>query len=220
LVTSGSTSGDNAEVHFTIEILDFGSITFLDWDIVPNLVADTFDLNHLLKTPHWEWQSNHESGQLAPNFDDCPSTEACTQQFPVSDTPGFRFPGVCHFNLISADGHLNWEVVTYTGTIHWDGHESAFYQDDDYNFKLRTPEINGVGAGATRHDQENIQLEFKASETIDHFGNVPYWKGFRDAVDNDDGNPNGVEENEAIAIGLLGLDRVHPPSGSELHALR
>ena len=221
LVTRGNV-GDDAEIHFRIEILDTSTFPFLDWDLIPadTAVSVTFDANHLLFNPRWGWQT--KSLSTPPNFDDCSSVEACTQQLPSRDYPDWSIPFVCHSNILggNGDGHLNWEVVTYKGTIHWEGHESPTFGDDDYNFNLDTPPTtNGFGSGATRGSPQQIRLEMKASETIDHFGNTPYWKRFRDMVDADDSNPVDVGGKEAIAIGLIGLDRVHPPSGSELHPL-
>lgn len=220
LVTRGN-SGDRAELTFRIEIFDPASFPFLDWDVVPAdpAVSGSFDPNHLLVNARWGWQTKTVSSP--PNFDDCSSVEVCTQQFPVKDYPDWSIPFVCHSNILgrNGDGHLNWEVVTYKGQIHWDGHESPTFGDDDYNFGLDTPITNGFGSGGTKKNPNQLHLEMKASETIDHFGNTPYWKRFRDAVDNDDHDPLNVGGSEAIAIGLLGLDRVHPPSGSELHPL-
>lgn len=119
LVTRGSTGGDNAELHLIVEIQDVNNVNSLDWDIVPN---NGFDLNHLLQTPVWHWQFSHQSGQLAPNFDDCSGTEACTAQFPVSDTPENLavWPGVCHNNLFlhlmaTSTGRLSLILGQYSG---------------------------------------------------------------------------------------------------------
>ncbi|KAF4343333.1 carbohydrate-binding module family 12 [Fusarium beomiforme] len=213
---------DRAEIHFRIEILDISTFPFLDWDLAPAdpFVSAAFDTNHLLFNPRWGWQTKSFSAPL--NFDDCSSVEACTQQLPTKDYPDWSIPFVCHSNIVgrNGDGHLNWEVVTYKGVIHWEGHESPTFGDDDYNFNLDTPPTtNGFGSGATRKSPHQIHLEMKASETIDHFGNTPYWKRFRDMVDAEDKDPADIGGKEAISIGLIGLDRVHPPSGSELHPL-
>jgi hypothetical protein len=74
LVSSGARSGKNVEVHFIIEIVDLSSVAFKDWDIVP---GSGFDMNHLLNNPQWRWQAHLLPGQLPPDFDTCPSTEAC-----------------------------------------------------------------------------------------------------------------------------------------------
>jgi hypothetical protein len=57
----------------------------------------------------------------------------------------------------------------------------------------------------------------KDSETVGSFGQIPFWESFSDDVSLGTENPEGINGRDAIAIGLLGLDRVHPPSGSELH---
>lgn len=218
LVAVGSGS-EAAEIHFHVEIQDTASFPSLPWDVVPTdpAISALFDPNHLLLNPRWGWQSQPTSNP--PKFDDCSSVAACTQQFPKNDFPGWSIPFVCHSNLIgrNGQGHTNWEVVTYKGQqIHWQDHESGIISDDDYNLLLDTPITNGFASGGTAGNTENIKLEFKAAETIDHFGRTPYWKSFRDAVDDDDPNPNQVNGKEAIAIGLLGLDRVHD-SPSEIH---
>lgn len=229
IVTRGTAPGDtwnsdNAEIHFKVEILDISSVNFKEWDIIPG--PDGFDINHLLLNPQWGWQQDLSPGLLLPNFDDCTSTDACTQQFPLIDVPtsSFQIPGVCHFNFLpgfglgSADGHLNWEVVSYTGIITYDSHSSDIFGDGDYNFFLETPSVNGAaGAGATQGDPNHVKLEMKDTETIDNFGNIFWWSEFAIDASFDDTNPMGINGAKAIAIGLLGLDRVHPPSGSELH---
>ena len=217
LVIRGNTP-DRAEITFKIEIFDISTFPFLEWDVVPAdpAVFEPFDTNHLLFNPRWGWQTKPIFAP--PNFDDCSSVEACTQQLPSKDYPDWSIPFVCHSNVFgkNGDGHLNWEVVTYQGQIHWEDHSSPTFGDDDYNFNLNTPITNAFGSGGTKKNPNDLHLEMKASETFDRFGNTPYWKRFRDAVDHDDADPNNVGGSEAIAIGLLGLDRVHPPSGSEL----
>ena len=218
LFSSGS-SGDHADMRFTIEIQDPSTFPSLPWDVVPSdpLDPNPFDPNHLLFNPRWGWQT--QTVPTPPNFEDCSSYAACTQQFPRDDKPAWRFPPVCHANIIgrNGDGHTNWEVVTYkTSMINFSNHQSAFYEDDDYNLLIDTPITNGFASGGTAKNPKSIEIEFKASETIDHFGNTPYWKSFRDAVDNGDKDPNEVNEKEAIIIGLLGVDGVHEYR-SELH---
>jgi hypothetical protein len=109
LVSSGPNIDDSAEVQFTVDIVDLSSVPLRDWDIVP---SSGFDINHLLSNPEWGWQTHYQQRDPLPDFDDCPSIEACTQQFPVEDAPAARFPGVCHFNLLpgSADGHRNYTL--------------------------------------------------------------------------------------------------------------
>ncbi|MCJ1247618.1 hypothetical protein MMC30_004833 [Trapelia coarctata] len=217
LVATGN-SYPKAEIRFRIEIQDLASFPSLPWDVVPAdpAISESFDPNHLLLNPRWGWQT--QATTSAASFGSCSSVAACTQQFPKNDYPGWSVPFVCHSNIFGAngDGHTNWEVVTYRGPINWGGHQSAFYQDDDYNIELDTPTTNGFASGGTSDNTKSLELEFKASESIDHFGQTPYWKNFRDAVDDDDSNPNHVNGQEAIVIGLLGLDRVHGAK-SELH---
>jgi hypothetical protein len=93
---------------------------------------------------------------------------------------------VCHFNpfIGNANGHLNWEVASYSGTIEFDTYDQALWADGDINFLIETPPINGVGAGATRGDPTHIKLEMKDAKTIDDFGQIPFWNEFREQVRN------------------------------------
>src|SRR5262249_47028594 len=114
-------------------------------------------------------------------------------------------------------GHTNWETVTYKGPIFWEDHSNPTFGDDDYNFLIDTPDSDGVTSGGTRDNQDRVKLEFQARETIDHFDNTTFWNQFHQAVDDDDQSArNLVDGKEAVAIGLLGLDREHE-SKSEIH---
>jgi hypothetical protein len=90
--------------------------------------------------------------------------------------------------------------------------------DDDYNFKLYTP--NNAGLTTAR---DNIECEFDSDETIDHF-DTPWWNSFHSAVDNSSDDQvneslfkvQGDLGRYAIVTGLLGLEMVHGGS-PELH---
>jgi len=188
----------------------------MPWDIVAAdpAVSDPFDLNALLFNPRWGWQTAPVSAPL--DFDNCSSPSACTGQVLTTDEPDFgnsilTCGGILGFG---ASGHLNWTVVTYEGRIFWGGH--SFF-DDDYNFFLNTLVTNGFPSGVTATNPQQIELEFQARETIDHFGLSPLWDEFHFAVDHIDSLAHSLmDTKEAVVIGLLGLDRVHG-SHSEIH---
>jgi hypothetical protein len=107
-----------------------------------------------------------------------------------------------------AGGHINWFAATYQGIVKWSDHE---WPDDDYNFWL----LPFSRAGGTA-SEPGIRLEFKASETIDHFKDG-WWDAFHYDVDN---NPTAAVElalnKPAVVTGLAGLDCEHD-CGMELH---
>lgn len=204
----------------------------LCWDVVaadpalPDLYdrANPFDMNALLLNPRWGWQTVPRGSDprllcgaladAAPDFDACPNNSACTRQLVTSDTPDTVFNGI--FDGCS-NGHLNWDIVSYHGKIFWSDHSASFFGDDDYNFELQTPVTNGFASGSSAPNPQQVQLEFQARETIDHFDGIPFWRDFHDAVDNNDREAHiMVDGHEAIVIGLMGLDRVHG-SLTEIH---
>src|SRR5262245_1015925 len=105
------------------------------------------------------------------------------------------------------DLHVNWAPVEYDGPLLWDtadGHSSVI-ADDDYNLWLGVhPGLNAL----TTVSRQVYHLEFKASETIDHF-HTPWWEAFHAAVDDVRGTV--VDTDYAIVIGILGLDDEHSP---------
>ncbi|KAH7407162.1 hypothetical protein BKA64DRAFT_408571 [Cadophora sp. MPI-SDFR-AT-0126] len=217
---------ERVELWFHITIKGPDDFPWKDWDITPAASAldatpwpsDQFDSNHVMLNPRWGWQRKLPAS--IPDYDDCSAD--CTQQNPSEDKPDWSIPLVCHSNIIgrNGDGHLNWEPVAYTGTIHWESHSSPTFGDDDYNFDLDTPAITSAySSGGTQSRPKQVHLEMKAAETIDHFGNSEYWKLFRDLVDADDVDPGDINGKQAVAVGLFGLDRVHPPSATEIHPL-
>jgi hypothetical protein len=195
------------------------------WDHVaadPNLPdpydhANPYDMNALFLNPRWGWQTAPRGADptllcgapvaAVPDFDSCPTPSSCTRDLVSADTPDTFFNGLFDG---CGNGHLNWDIVTYHGPIFWHDHSASTFGDDDYNFELHTPVTNGFPSGVTAANTAEIQLEFQARETIDHFDNIPFWHDFHLAVDNNDREAHiKVDGKEAIVIGLLGLDRVH-----------
>src|SRR5947199_8591924 len=144
--------------------------------------------------------------------------------------------GYCGGVIGGGRGHRNWTIVNYHGPLYWSNYSGRTpFQDDDYNFIMQTPTINGFPSGITKENGQHIPelgsdpivLEFEAQETIDHFGFTPFWKQFHNSVDEEfyalfHGHPeitpakDMVRHKDAIAIGLLGLD-IFEKATSELH---
>src|SRR5579872_301452 len=189
----------------------------LSWDVVvdDDPQANLFDFNGLKFNPEWGWQT-HSSALLG--FDDCESVlgvSGCTGQVPTVDDPPSILPFLCASlgSPFDRKGHLNWENVSYYGQIYWDSHPF----DDDYTWSLQTRETKQYPAGVTSANPLRIHVEFKASETMDHFDNTPFWQNLHAAVDDGNGEANRmVDGKNAIVMGLMGLDREHN-SQSEIH---
>ena len=216
------------------------------WDITtadPG-VADPFDINALLFNPRWGWQTKSTSEKQS--FDQCLSDAsaalhcgifdfkclqsalaACVSQPLTEDGPDVIFNSLGPL-CGGGKGHTNWTIVSYHGPLFWEEYSGPFPNDDDYNFVMNTPVTNGFPSGITKDNgsdipglEDDIRLEFEAQETIDHFGLTPFWNDFHRAVDTDRLLGTNfaramVGGNDAVAIGLLGLDRVHG-SASEIH---
>jgi hypothetical protein len=198
-------------------------------DLVP---SNGFDDNLFPFDPNWgsfvETGQPPDANQLCGQFEHGSSflgSPPCSSQ-PVSlDAPGvdteayFACPAGRSPYFGSFHGHINWEPATYQGTLTW-GEHSAPGTDDDYSLTLRTP--NGDGATAA-NAPSSIGLEFDSDETIDHFDDNPWWKGFHDAVHLSDfirlfnlhaPDPAAQDVNGHLAVvtGLIGLDTAHSPA--------
>jgi len=207
------------------------------WDLAlsdPTDPRGTADVNNFRNDPRWNWQT--QANAPAQTFGDC-AGEPCTSQPTTLNRPDQTVPltGACSADAFGKDGvgHRNWNVATYSGPLKWEGH-SLFHlipgleaigtfgvfgsidsPDDDYNINMDTFVTNGHESGSTAHN-DKIHLEFKASETIDHFDATPYWAQLHAEVDADSPNPHQINGKDAIAIGLMGLDEEHDLT-SELH---
>jgi hypothetical protein len=123
-------------------------------------------------------------------------------------------------------GHVNWGPATYTGRASFEDHQAAklgLLLDDDYDLALDV----ASNAGLTLGNANGIALEYKASETIEHFTSPPtYWSRLRATVDTDEPflglsfnyrqAKTLLHDRCAIVIGLLGIDTEHDFS-TELH---
>lgn len=185
-----------------------------------DLASQGIDVNGLPLNPVWGRQLRPDGTldpdpQALPGTQNCPRPWAlpCTTQGPTVAATGLN-EAECVFGGGPLDGHANWGVATYTGTVRWN--KLAFW-DRDYNINLSRPDR----AGYTLQNSQYLHTEFASSETIDQFS-TPWWDGFHTAVDDSDtaaqalltgGNGTPVE---GIEIGVVGLDCAHS-CGSELH---
>jgi hypothetical protein len=121
-----------------------------------------------------------------------------------------------------AKGHVNWEPVTYEGTISFGEYSDDF--DWTWNFKPLNQE------GLTQQNPpsnapEFIHAEFNATETVDGFLTAT-WTQLRDGFGCFEDEPDCADKNlaarrlvggkRAILTGLMGLDTEHG-GYSELH---
>jgi hypothetical protein len=219
--------GDHAWVTISIThgvaAANFPAVNPRPFDLVPQ----GFDSNFAFKNPVWGWQWKNRPINPDGAYGTCEQggSTACTAQFTNEDNPGFQFFGVvgdlCGGN--PGRGHINWFDAAYTGKIFWESWEEPTFGDDDYNMQLRTPTfkegtVGGWPAGVTFTNPDSIKLEYDSDETIDYFDSNQWWHDFHHLVEggNDQGARGMVDDQDAVVIGLVGLDVVHP-FGSELH---
>jgi hypothetical protein len=180
-----------------------------------DLVSKSVDVNGLPLNPTWAG-----SGGGLPHVGDCAAlaTSTRTSQYPAIDAHDSYGP-YCRGTI---DGHLNWGVAAYQGTLDYEGYAGVILgvpvTDHDVNITLLRPDK----AGATDGNPQGLHMEFDARQTIDHF-QTSWWKQLRDAIY---GRPNNagvsldprdmLRECYAVCIGLVGLDCVHDGK-SELH---
>jgi hypothetical protein len=175
-----------------------------------DLVPQGQDRNGLPLNPQWQYHLSTQQLPDPPNLPECQKglqKTTCTTQQTSTDTfrSFFRFLGVCKEVPGTIEGHLNYELVTYDGSLTWHGWEPPFL-DSDYGFALRRADRAGMTAGS----RDGIALEFFSRETIEHFQS-PWWRTFRDAVKHVSGtNPAALVDGRfAIVSGWVGLDCVH-----------
>jgi hypothetical protein len=177
-------------------------------------VNTSFDDNGLFFAPRWFYENG---GVLKSTADICPGGDPvrCTLQAVGLDAPSFpKSPGFCS----GGKGHVNWLTATFTGKVFWDSHA---WSDDDYNMwlvgassQLSEP-MTSANNGPPGHGS-GVQLEFDSDETVDHFSSA-WWNGFHQAVDDSDDKARAKVDNaDAVAVGLLGLDCVHD-CATEVH---
>jgi hypothetical protein len=123
-------------------------------------------------------------------------------------------------------GHVNWGPATYTGRASFEDHQAAKFDlllDDDYDITLDVDPNTALTIGNTA----GLGLEYKASETMDHFAApATYWSQLRAKVDADEPflgltfkyrqAQALLKDRNSIVVGLLGIDTEHGFS-TELH---
>ena len=165
-------------------------------------------------------------------------TPPCTTQHPEVDEPGGGQPAnyvVCQLGGLfsgSVHGHVDWGFGTYTGLLYFQDWQvpgiDVNLGDNDYDFGLVRPDQAGVTLGNDFqwHSVGNfgLTLEMDSTETIDNFTS-PWWVAFRNAVHAHPAHTGDwtaaqalVGGQEAIAIGLIGIDIQHGPH-AELHPI-
>lgn len=196
------------------------------WDLIE---SPDGRINGLLRNPVWRWQT--PGAGLREPCDDCPCGVFENQQWSTSNpdggASGAAHPCTNNFlhvndsvdNCLIFSGqpgyHLNWQPVVYEGWIRWDGHSSPIFDDDEYNFRIGRPDQALLTRGRV-----DVQLEFDASETVDHFdGTGTWWDQFHHHyVDSGFDKAHArVQGAFAIVVGMLGFDLAHSQHQSELH---
>jgi hypothetical protein len=233
-----------------------------NFDLTWNTDSTGVDDNGLPLNPAWSYQVTHPGGKpnylpscslilpeafgtpsapqivYVPTF--VPTLGTCTSQDITTDiNTGFfstlaeEFGGYCQ-QPGPPDGHVNWAIATYQGTILWrNWSTNSGGEDDDDNLILVTSDNVGQ-TFLFETDVVNtpgIGLEFKQGETLDNFRS-PFWKSFFWAapvgLDPFSSFPppppslNGLEKSAminghtAMVTGLFGLDAAHG-GYAELH---
>ena len=217
------------------------------------------DFNGLPLNPEWAWQLDHPG--YVPDFSstckkafynnggDASSggnaihsdilAQDCTSQNTILDVSTSSLvgdswlhnPAYCT-GLI--DGHLNWMIATYTGSIAWQefsgdpGISSFWLNDGDLNFGMQS--LGGWVADAVSGgmnpantplgqttNEEGLGLEFRDVETVYRAGG-PWWTQLSNAVQNNNMSIyilDGIMANpymyllSGVVTGEIGIDGVH-----------
>jgi hypothetical protein len=214
------------------------------WDLIWD--TNNVDANGLPLNPFWAEQL--EPGYWNPDFADCgpifsfsswpgnSTTEDvgrlsyCTSQQPTTDLSENYFDltfGICRpdFNFMFP-GHLNWFIVTYTGTIYWQEYSGGWPNDLDLNFGFRPDTLvpNPVGRvlpGVTANELV-LGLESKITETAAMFAD-PWWGEFLQLMlPGSDPTHNieaAIDGHRAVIIGTMGVDGAHGTGHAEMHPI-
>ena len=204
-----------------------GSLPFdLIWDINAGVDANGLPLNPIwfsqMKSPPTELDFQNTCRSAFPDGYTINPTnlrQFCTTDSPTADIDAGldfeTFGAVCPANPIH--GHLNWGIVTYRGTLTWQGWsgDAGFWDDGDYNFGLSVPNNAGLVSG-TPNEGAGLHLEFNESE-VEFQG--PLWQAlFQDVQGSSGGDPvELVNGRSAVVTGLFGIDGVHNGGYSESH---
>lgn len=214
-----------------------------------NLESKQTDPNGFPFNPQWRWQF-YNSGAV-PNAQQChhftqfnsdnypvPSFSDCTDQ---TDMKNVNLPDGWNLDVCSPNdpfgstyfpGHLNWFTTTFgttagvtpasSGSLSWGDHAT----DDDYDLSFLV-----TGSPAMLNGRDTQHVEFDSSETIKYYQDIPWWKGFYEAVNTTECcSSTGVvstggkslplallDDANAILTGLFGVDCEHDGCKSEIH---
>ncbi|MGB6632008.1 MAG: hypothetical protein WBE52_12285, partial [Terriglobales bacterium] len=201
----------------------------LTWDV------NNEDFNGLPLNPKWNYQftsglPNFQSicGPAisgGDNFNIDTLSRDCTSQAPTADVDTSAFVGFGGYCSGLINGHLNWYIATYTGTIHWQDWSGDINViepwnsgDGDYNLLLDSPDQNGFTMlNWATAGEYGMGLEFKGGETLNKTGG-PWWQQLQRGAENN-GTPNPVDifnDNVSedggllgVVTGTIGIDGVH-----------
>ena len=207
-----------------VALLSFGGCKGApkDFEVMPTTSPDP---NGFLLNPQWGQQADHrgvpDPYKSCPVEDDSDSRELWTQspQYPHCTSYPVTFNGgaLC-------GPHVNFEPVTYEGTVFWDG--QAFW-DDDYDLNVRRDDkfLYSTAGG------DQVHIEFDSDETVDNWDDTgTWWNDFHHngvdhyvevaplawAFDGYTQASNMINGSFVIVIGKLGMDTSHHGK-TELH---
>jgi hypothetical protein len=216
-------------------------LTSTEWD----------SLNDLRLNPDWYGQPSGHGSSLVPDIDANAAcdyfrnpggtlhTEMCsTQHLNVDERRPYHgivpdlVGWICHFGHAAPErlhvdavyGHINWEVVTYTGTLFFDDYQDpkisfrhVIPEDGDLDFTLVRADHGGYVKESAEQDHGGITLEANRFELGDL--DTPWWSEFRDLFERGapfDRAREKLDGVHATVIGLLGIDTKHG-AHTELH---
>ncbi len=180
-----------------------------------DLWAASYDANNLPLNPRWGRQVL--DGTLPDPEESCPmgSTDRaewlshpnCTTNSVDFNRWVFGLIGICH--------HVNFDPITYEGTVTWNGTGRTAldlpdwpFGDYDYTFNLS----RGDHALYTRQDS-TVHIEFDSRETVNLWDRdtLTWWYRFHHkGVDEGDDQARAMVDGRfAIVVGELGLDAPH-----------
>jgi hypothetical protein len=190
-----------------------------------DIVTITSDANGLPRNPKWGQQAEHNT--IPDPYKSCPIEDDSDNVDLWTKSP--QYPHCTSFPITFNGGfwcgpHVNFEPITYEGTVFWDHH--AF--DDDYDLNVRRDDqalYSTVGGQA--------HIEFDSDETVDNWdGTGTWWEKFHhDGVDHYtqiapgqyvfDGDAHAaamINGSPVIVIGKLNLDTSHRGK-TEIHPI-
>jgi hypothetical protein len=189
------------------------------------------DDNALPLNPVWEYNREGkglpDAGILCdhfPNRNGILYVQNCTSQQPVVDEPR-PFHGVvpndryfaCTYvknvpNDLRPDsvhGHVNWGIVTYTGTMSFTDFGFPPFADGDWDWLLETENKAGY---LQSNNPGGIVAEFSGAEVADRWTSM-WWNSLRQTVMSSRHDPHtaraAAHDLRAIVIGVLGIDTKH-----------